>query len=237
MVLPKYKAIASFIAERIDSGEWQEGHPVPSESELAARFAASRMTARKAVDTLVAEQKVTRIAGVGSFVNSPIYRGSLLQIHNIADEIRHRGHQHSAKLISRMRLFPNPNLSAALAADGGTLFKVVILHFEDGRPIQLEERFVNAEHFPDFLQQDFSRITTHAYLSSLAPLTESQLTLEAINPSATLKDTLAIQDDSPCLKLTRHTRSRGVPVSIAILYYPADRYRLTSSFPVTKEGS
>ncbi|GGO70667.1 UTRA domain-containing protein [Bowmanella pacifica] len=237
MVLPKYKAIASFIAERIDSGEWQEGHPVPSESELAAHFAASRMTARKAVDTLVADEKVTRIAGVGSFVNAPIYRSSLLHIHNIADEIQRRGHQHSAKLISRMRLFPNPNIAAALAADGGTLFKVVILHFENNHPIQLEERFVNAEYFPDFLQQDFTRITTHTYLSSLVPLSEAQLTLEAINPSPALKHSLAIQDDSPCLKLTRHISSRGVPVSIAILYYPAGRYRLTSCLSVPEDGN
>ena len=110
------------------------------------------------------------------------------------------------------------------------VYKIIIIHFENDIPIQLEERYVNAEKVPNFLQQDFSKITAHQYLTSVAPLTEAEISVEAVMPTKILKHNLHLDSNTPCLKVTRSTFSNGEPISFVVLYHPANKFKLTSSY-------
>ncbi len=63
-----YKKIARSIKEEIIKGRYRPGDRIPSENNLASTFGVSRMTARKAVDSLVYEGVVIRIPGLGTYV-------------------------------------------------------------------------------------------------------------------------------------------------------------------------
>jgi len=65
---PLYQQIKTLILQRLRSGEWKPGEPIPSEVELAARFGVSQGTMRKAIDELAAENLVVRRQGKGTFV-------------------------------------------------------------------------------------------------------------------------------------------------------------------------
>ena len=39
------------------------------------------------------------------------------------------------------------------------VFHAQVVHYEDGRPIQLEDRYVVRDFAPDFLDQDFAQTT------------------------------------------------------------------------------
>jgi len=225
---PKYKVIADYISDKIRSREWGEGFKIPSEIDIADKFSASRMTARKAIDKVASTDLVERVPSIGTFVKSLQAQSSLLEIQNISDEIKARGHSHQMKVLSKMKVLPNDTISNALSSSGNATYRVVILHLENGIPIQQEERFVNAQIVPHFLEQDFSKITTNEYLTSVAPLTEAQITVEATKPSDTLRERLSLGENVPCLKITRVTYSHEQPVSYAVLYYPGDKYKLTS---------
>lgn len=229
MQQPKYKIIADFIWNQINTFLWEEGFKIPSEMELATQFDASRMTARKAVDSLVAEGILKRVPSVGTFVSAIHAQSSLLEIKNIADEIQSRGHTHRMTVLSKLTFEPTSEQLFPLASQSGKIFKVVVIHHENDTPIQLEERYVRAEKAPLFLDQDFSQITVGKYLSSIAPLTEAETNVEAIIPSKILKHNLQIGDTVACLKVTRTTLSNGEPVSFAILYHPGDKFKLTST--------
>jgi GntR family transcriptional regulator len=54
--------------QSLQSGEWKPGEVMPSEMELAARYAVSQGTVRKAIDELAAENLVLRRQGKGTFV-------------------------------------------------------------------------------------------------------------------------------------------------------------------------
>lgn len=56
--------------ENIRSGTWDPTKPIPSENELAGRFKVSRITAKQALDTLVADRLIYRIQGRGSFLST-----------------------------------------------------------------------------------------------------------------------------------------------------------------------
>jgi GntR family transcriptional regulator len=65
---PLYQQIKMLILRLLQAGEWKPGEPIPSESDLAARFGVSQGTMRKAIDELAAENLVVRRQGKGTFV-------------------------------------------------------------------------------------------------------------------------------------------------------------------------
>ena len=227
MTLPKYRLISNDIRAKIDAGLWKEGYQIPSETELALQFSASRMTARKAVDELVHSGLLERVPSVGTFIKSLSPQSSLLEIRNIADEILSRGHTHKATFLSKLTLVPNDSIAFTFSLHSKSVFKIIIIHWENDFPIQLEERYVNAEQVPLFFQQDFSKITASEYLMSVAPVTEAEITVEAVMPTKILKHNLHLDENTPCLKVTRVTYSKGQPISYAVLYHPANRFKLT----------
>tara|TARA_R110001583_G_scaffold561_13_gene5036 strand:- start:5188 stop:5895 length:708 start_codon:yes stop_codon:yes gene_type:complete len=233
MTLPKYKVIAQYIRAQLENSTWQAGFQIPSEISLANQFFASRMTARKAIEKLVNQDLLERTPSVGTFVKAHKAQSSILEIKNIAEEITLRQNQHRMVVLSKLTLIPNNAISFALSTPNSPTYKVVIVHYENDTPIQLEERYVNADLVKNFLKQDFTKITSHEYLSSVAPLTEADTTLEAVMPSEFLKKNLQMPDYTPCIKLSRITKSNGQAISFVNLYYPADRYKLTSHINVT----
>jgi DNA-binding GntR family transcriptional regulator len=63
-----YLQIAAALAERLASGEWQPGFPMPNEADLAGEFGVSAGSMRRALDKLEEDRIVTRLHGRGTFV-------------------------------------------------------------------------------------------------------------------------------------------------------------------------
>ena len=132
------------------------GHRLPSESELVAQFGVSRMTVNRALRELVEQGRIVRVAGVGSFVAEDKPQSTLLQIANIASEIRARGHDYRCEFLVAERIAASPDVAAWLDLRAGeSVFHTVCLHLENDVPVQLEDRYVNPRVVPDFLEQDF----------------------------------------------------------------------------------
>lgn len=66
--VPPYIEVANALRVRLDDGEWLPGEPLPSLAELAAEYGVSRGTARRAIQVLVAEGRLTVAQGWGTFV-------------------------------------------------------------------------------------------------------------------------------------------------------------------------
>lgn len=223
----KYQQIKQFILQNIESGEWPEHAPVPSENALAQQFSVSRMTARRALQELSEQGVLTRTQGAATCVASIKSQSSLIEIRNIADEIHERGHQHQAKMLDVSSLNAEKSVAIQLGiSEGEQVFRSVILHFENALPVQLEERYVSPKVVPEYLSQDFSVITPHTYLSKVAPLTEADHLIEATTASTLEADYLQIEPNQPVLKIQRRTWSSSAVVSFAILLHPGNRYRL-----------
>ena len=225
----KYIVIKQHICQKIESGEWPQHFKVPSENELTQQFSVSRMTARRALQELTEQGVLIRTQGSGTFVATFKSQSSLLEIRNISDEISERGHKHYAKQLTLKSIAVTEEIAILLSLKNHEqAFFSQVLHFENDEPIQLEQRYVNAELVPEYLLQDFAKTTPHEYLSDVAPLTEATHEIEAILATPKICELLNINSSNPCLQVKRRTWSSKGVVSLAILTAPGSKYRLGS---------
>jgi GntR family histidine utilization transcriptional repressor len=206
---PLYLQVKRHILDNIGSGKWGTSTRVPSENDIVKSFGVSRMTANRALRELRDEGVLVRIA----------------------DEIRRRGHVHRAEIVSLERV----RAVAELAEDFGLaprseLYCSVIVHFENDRPIQLEDRYVLPKLAPDYLKVDFNQTTPYDYLIKVAPLQEAEHLLRAVMPDERTRKLLAMKRDEPCLLMIRRTWTAGQIASVARLYYPGSRYEMSGRF-------
>jgi GntR family histidine utilization transcriptional repressor len=231
VLLPAYEQVKAFIKSHISSGAWKPGDPVPSEAALAAQFGISRMTVNRALRELTAEGLVTRIQGSGTRVAELHRISSRLTIRDVHEEVAERGHLHSTRVL----LVAAEKAGAALAASlgvrtGARIFHTLLVHLENGVPIQYEDRYVNPAAAPDFLTTDFTQTTPTHHLLQHAPLTEASYSIEACLPTAQEAKQLGIRRSEPCLAMTRRTVSGAHVASVARLVYPGTRYSFAGQF-------
>ncbi len=228
---PRYQQLKDLIIQRISTGDLRPKDRVPSENELVAAQGVSRMTANRALRELTTEGYVKRIAGRGTFVSDFRSQSHVLEVQNIADEIADRGHMHSCKVLRQSRQRARGEIAKALhIAQGVDVFHLLLVHFENDVPIQIEDRHVVADFAPECLEQDFERDTPSAYLTSISPLQEAEQVVRAQTPNAAVRERLQMDADEPSLVVIRRTWSKGRPVTFARLHHPGSRYELTGHY-------
>lgn len=230
---PRYAAIKRFIHDAIESGTLKPGDRVPSEAELVTRFGVSRMTANRALRELQSAGVLVRRAGSGSFVAEAKPIGHMIEIRNIADEVRARGHAYRARVVQNEVVKAGVDTAALMGVAAGTrLFHSIIVHHEAEFPIQIEERIVLASVAPDYATTDFTHMTPNEYLTRIAPLERVEHRVRAAMPDDPTRSLLGLEEGEPILVMTRQTWSRGRLVSHAWLTHPASRFELSASFSV-----
>lgn len=228
---PRYQQLKDLIIGRISSGELQPADRVPSENELVESMRVSRMTANRALRELNDEGYVDRVAGRGTFVSDYRSQSHLLEVHNIADEIARRGHAHTSRVIRQSLQHARGEVAKALhVQQGSDVFHLLLVHAENGIPIQLEDRHVLASFAPDCLQQDFETVTPSAYLTSISPLQEAEQVVRASLPNRAVQKHLDMREGEASLVVIRRTWSEGRPVTFARLHHPGSRYELTGHY-------
>ncbi len=239
-VKPRYQQLKDLIIQRISTGELRPNDRVPSENELVEAQRVSRMTANRAMRELNDEGYVKRIAGRGTFVSDFRSQSHVLEVQNIADEITGRGRTHTSEVLRQSRQHARGEIAKALHVEQGTdVFHLLLVHFENGSPIQIEDRHVVASFAPDCMEQDFQNITPSAYLTSVSPLQEAEQVVRAQVPNAAVRERLQMDDDEPSLVVIRRTWSKGRPVTFARLHHPGRRYELTGHYapPGTRKST
>jgi GntR family transcriptional regulator, histidine utilization repressor len=230
---PLYAAIKRYVLDGITRGEFKVGDRLESEAELMKRFGVSRMTAHRALRELQAAGFLVRLPGVGTFVADTSAKGHIIEIRNIAEEVRSRGHEHSALVLLNRAEGADRRAAVQLGIAPGTpVFHSIIVHREAGVPIQHEERFVLASAAPGYDQADFTRMTPNEFLMRAAPLEKVDHIVRATLPTRKLGKLLEMQELEPCLLLVRKTWSKSKLVAYAELSHPASRYEFEDSFEV-----
>ncbi|MCP4788849.1 MAG: histidine utilization repressor [Gammaproteobacteria bacterium] len=228
---PIYQRVKGAIINKVTNQEWLPNQRVPSEAELVNALGVSRMTINRALRELTAEGFLKRQQGVGTFVAPQRVHSALFEVHNIADDIATRGNKHHAQVLRLDSGQATTDEAMQLGVrTGHNVFRSLLVHFENDKPVQMEERVVNADIAPAYGEQDFTTITPYTYLNQTAPISEGEHLVEAVLPSRWEAQALALPDTAACLQIRRRTWSNKHIVTSARLLSPGDVLQLFGHF-------
>ena len=229
--VPRYLEIRRTLEAAIVSGAWQPGHKLPSEPVLAAEFGCARMTMGRAIGLLVEAGLLVRRRRAGTFVAAPRTEETVLEIHDIAAEVRAGGRRYDFDRRSR-------RIRTAGAADaerlgvetGAPVLWIRGVHRADGAAIALEERLINLDAAPQAEAEPFTDTAPGSWLLVHAPWTEAEHHIEAVNADEDSQVQLGLEPAAACLRVERRTWRGPVSITWVRLTFPGDRRRLVGRF-------
>lgn len=235
MKQPLFKIIKEHIIKQILNHEYKEGEKIPTEMQLLQEFKTSRPTVNKAISELVIEGYVERFARLGTFVKKQISQSSILDLKNIADEIKDRGNNYSNVLLCLEEIKANEEISKILhVVKDQKIFISKIIHKENDVPVRFDIRYIKPFCVPHYIEQDFTNTTPTQYLQKVCPIDKVENTIEAKLVNKTIQEYLDISEFEPCLLISRTVTSNNEIASYSKLYYPSSRYKLNSSWENAK---
>jgi len=222
---PKYYSVKRHLLEII--GTLPAGSPVPTERELTARVGTSRTTVRQALSDLVAEGRLIRRQGAGTFVAEPKITWPL-QLTSFTEQAAAIGFRAGAELLSARRTRAAGEVAARLRlAVGAPVYRLERLRLADDTPIALEISHLSAARFPGLLgrarrSSSLYRVLTERY--RIVPV-DAEETIETAPATPRQAELLHTDTGAPMLVLCRHSfDADGVPVEFVTSWYRGDRY-------------
>lgn len=97
---PLYRQLAARLGRAIDDGTLAPGARLPSEPELMAEHAVSRVTVRQAIAALQREGRVAARRGKGTFVLGSVVRHDLDALRGFRDVLLDQGHRPRTELVA-----------------------------------------------------------------------------------------------------------------------------------------
>ena len=131
----RYQQIAEELRRRVLAGEFAAGRMLPSESELSAEFAASRVTVRRALEVLRDEGLVDARQGFGWFVAGDPLRQPLGRLATIEEQMAESG------VVSERRIlefaFERAPKFVSRVLNTANVLRVKRLNMADGEPFAI----------------------------------------------------------------------------------------------------
>lgn len=145
---PLYQQLERKLREAIRQKKLSPGDALPAERDLAEQFAVSRITIRKALDSLVTEGLLTRQQGTGTFVTARVEK-SFSKLSSFTEDMKSRGRSPYSKWLSRTAGEVTPEESLTLSLGPGTpVYRFHRIRYADGAPMALEYSTIPAFCLP-----------------------------------------------------------------------------------------
>jgi GntR family transcriptional regulator len=226
--IPLYIQIDEELRGQIDSGELGPLAQVPSETELAEHFRVSRMTARKALDRLVADGMLFRQPGKGTFVAPSKIAHGASQGLSFSAAMRGLGLPCETRVLEAGIVRAPSNVARALSlAHGAQAIFLRRLRIVDGEPAAIHLSYLPSR-LSALLESDLSGSLSDLMSGIGARVERSDDSVEAVLATGDEAQLLAVPEGSPLVLISGTAYSAGnEPVRYSEALYPGARWRFS----------
>ncbi|HEY4242343.1 MAG TPA: GntR family transcriptional regulator [Kofleriaceae bacterium] len=224
---PLYAQFEEALAGRIAAGEFRVGARLPSEHELAAQYAVSRITIRQSIQNLVRRGLVEIRRGTGTFVTEPRLVHELSALSGFVEDMAAQGRRATARVIGKQAVAADATVARHLKVRVGTLVvRIQRVRLADGEAISFDDTYLPRALGERVIADD---LAVHPIFELLerkyaTPLVEAEYRLEAAAADRTIARALSIRVGSPLFVIERTSYTAAhVPVDYERLYYRGDR--------------
>jgi GntR family transcriptional regulator len=146
---PAYFKLQRILQDRIETGFWAPGAPVPTERDIAAEHGVSRGTANKAILNLVSEGLLYRIQGKGTFVADNRIRRENLKSYLMLDNFDGQEARLAIEVLDLGLVPADPGINRQLNIDPRqNLYRLRRLFSNEKEPIVYTISYLPARMFP-----------------------------------------------------------------------------------------
>ncbi len=225
---PLYQQLKDAIIASIESGEFEQGSCIPSESELSAKYKISRITVRKAIASLVEEGFLVKRQGKGTFVERPKLERKIIEFLSFSTACEYDGRRPGSKLLKRIvREADDLESKELLLESGDQVIHIQRLRYADDELLLLENNYFSYSNFPYLMKSDLENKSLYKLLRHHGvKLASAKKTLEMTLASPSVAATLSIRKNSPLFKLKGIVNDdAGHPIHLSLQFIRADRYK------------
>lgn len=140
---PRHEQVSDWIKERIESGALVEDDQLPSENQLGKKFGVSRITVRRALQTLEGDGLIYRRQGLGSFVKDNRVHQGLVRLTDFVEDMEAAGiSPQSIVLHQGMEPAGHRVAEALQLAEGAPVYRIDRLRKGDGQPLAFDRTWL-----------------------------------------------------------------------------------------------
>ena len=238
--LPLYHQLKNILMARIESGEWEPGQQIPTETSLSERFGVSKITVRQAMRDLADLGYIRREQGRGTFVSKAKLNQGPRELTSFSEEMRRHNLPTQSQVLEQTLQGADPAAAEALRIAGGDPMLVLKrLRMASGEPIAIQTAHIPAALVPGLVEENLENVSLYEILQSRYGLhpANARETHFAVLVEPAEAALLKVEPYSAALAARRVScLADGQPLELVTSIMRGDRYRIVLDL-VGKQGS
>jgi GntR family transcriptional regulator len=201
---PLYLQIQSVLERKILSGEWKSGERVMSENEISAKYSVSRVTARQAIEQLVAKNMLYRSPGKGTFVSEQDLPYGFSTMMSFSRSLQSKGFAVETRILDQGKIpVPEPIAAKLRLEPDAEVVIVRRLRTVDGIPAAIHASYFSARVYGSLLSVDLAAESLLEAAERIGRVTMafSQDSLRAVPASGADAELLAVAPGTAMMEL------------------------------------
>lgn len=227
--MPLYFQLEKHLGERIRKREFKIGVALPSEEQLCAEYGVSRITVRRALDSLLVRKLIVRRRGVGTFISESDDSKKTVRLVGSIDAALSYTKDLSYKVLELGGCVPPSNVSSQLKiAEDETATRLELVAYLKKQPFAYSEFYFPSASGRLLRKSDVANGTP------ILRIIEGKMNQTAVRGSQTVTpvsaDTvtakhLGLRSKVPVLRVERtYFGARGDAMEVAVVHYHPERY-------------
>ncbi len=220
--IPLYKQLSQILYHKIESGEWEYNHKIPTEPELCEMYHISRQTVRLAIEDLKNRGYVMKKQGLGTFVTHPKVEEKIFSFRFYDNDESATKQQ---KKVLTFEIVPaDAYVSKKLGIQkGNEVFYIHRLFYNDGIPTTVNNSYIPVRLCPGLKEKYVQEKGLYRTLGESGLVLDKATRLfEAVIIEGEVRELLETSKNTAGFRIQRVSYAGGVPVEFVVSYMRGD---------------